>query len=170
MENKENIEKSAAGIAIDMNLIRSDLSEQDCIPGAFCQDYEMFKLIYRFMARRLARTKGNSYLILLTLTDCSGSFPSLVGREEQMSLLGEIIQSALRLGDVFTQYSSCQFLLMVPDASEEESNKISARIHDLFFIRNEASDHRLLLHSCYPMLPAAPQKTITPADEQQLLL
>ncbi|MEG2958263.1 MAG: GGDEF domain-containing protein [Oscillospiraceae bacterium] len=153
MEHPGLSKSTAGGIAIDMALISDELTEQQLIPGAFCQDYDMFKVIFRFMARRLKRTKGNSYLILLTLTDKNGDFPSLAEREAQMSALSQIIQSSLRLGDVFTQYSSCQFLLMVPDAAEAEANMIATRIHDSFFKDASSNPHHLLLHHCYPMLP-----------------
>ncbi|MEG2000738.1 MAG: GGDEF domain-containing protein [Evtepia sp.] len=165
VDNIKWLESAAGGIAIDMKLISDDLTEQGCIPGAFCQDYEMFKVIYRFIARRLQRTKGSSYLILLTLTDKVGDFPPLLDREEQMALLGDVIQVSLRLGDVFTQYSSCQFLLMVPDATEKESDRISMRIHDSFFARNPCNTNRLLLHRSYPILPAMPEKPSSPASK-----
>ena len=69
--------RSAArkSIDIDMALIRSELSEQELISGAYCQDYETFKRIYRFVERRLRRSSESVYIILFTLTDKNGDLP-----------------------------------------------------------------------------------------------
>ncbi|MEG1584441.1 MAG: GGDEF domain-containing protein [Anaerovorax sp.] len=142
------------GLAIDMKRISDELTEQELISGAFCQDYEMFKTVYRFVERRLRRTKSSSYLILFTLTNAECGFLPLLEREHEMNLLSQVIQTTLRLGDMFTQYSSCQFLIMVPDCAEKEANIIAMRTHDLFCNANYAHKSHLLLHHCYPMKPA----------------
>ena len=61
--------ESEDGIAVDAERIRKELSEQVVMSGAFCQDYEAFKNIFRFVERRLRRTHISSYIILLTLTN-----------------------------------------------------------------------------------------------------
>ena len=71
-----------------------------------------------------------------------------------MGLLKEIIQSSLRLGDVFTQYTSCQFLVMVSDLSAEDAERISERISGVFFERTSVKPESLLLHHCFPLRPA----------------
>ena len=45
-----------------------------------------------------------------------------------MAVLKDEIQISLRSGDVFTQYSSCQYLLMVIGASLENAWKVVERI------------------------------------------
>lgn len=124
------------------------------IPGAYCQDYETFKNIYRFVERRLRRAKISSYILLLTLTDGNGDFPPLEKRERQMAALRELIQNSLRSGDVFTQYSSCQYLVMVADASAENVEMIAARIREAFYRIIDNGSGQVLLHHCYPMWPA----------------
>ncbi|MEG2038304.1 MAG: hypothetical protein RRZ73_01120 [Oscillospiraceae bacterium] len=154
MDYSKNLEALNHGIELDMKLICADLREQALISGAFCQDYELFKIIYRFIERRLKRTNSTSYLILFTLTDKNCNFLSLNEREMQMATLHKVIQNALRMGDVFTQYSGCQFLIMVPDAAEQSVNMIAARIHDMFFLENRRSKNTTLLHHSCPMQPA----------------
>ena len=44
--------------------------------------------------------------------------------------LGEAIRRSLRSGDVYTQYSSCQFLLMVMGTSLENAWKVVERIRN----------------------------------------
>ena len=76
MDTKEP-ELMQKSIEIDMERIRKELCEQELLPGAYCQEYEIFKVIYRFMARRLRRTKEDCYIILMTLTDRKGELPCL---------------------------------------------------------------------------------------------
>lgn len=141
-------------IGIDIERIREELSEQEMLPGAYCQEYDTFKVIYRFVARRLRRTKGEAYIILLTLTDRKGELPVLKKRDEQMELLSELVQRSLRCGDVFTKYSSCQFLIMVLDLTEEDTDKIAERITEAFYQSMGTAADSVLLHHCYPMKAA----------------
>ena len=143
--------------------MRGELAEQTMIPGAYCQDYETFKNIYRFVERRLRRAKISSYILLLTLTDGNGDFPPLEKRERQMAALRELIQNSLRSGDVFTQYSSCQYLVMVADASAENVEMIAARIREAFYRIIDNGSGQVLLHHCYPMWPAG-----RPARESEM--
>ena len=131
--------RSAArkSIDIDMALIRSELSEQELISGAYCQDYETFKRIYRFVERRLRRSSESVYIILFTLTDKNGDLPKLLTREKQIDTLKSVIQHSLRLGDVFTQYSSCQYLIMVSDVNSQNVELIAQRISESFFFSDD---------------------------------
>lgn len=143
-----------SGIEIDMELIRAELAELELVPGAYCQDYQTFKSIYRFVERRLRRSSGSAYIILFTLTDKAGDFPSLQKRDLQMESLKNVIQNSLRLGDVFTQYSSCQYLVMVSNVDGQTSELVATRISDAFYDATASIEDRLLLHHCYPMRPA----------------
>lgn len=145
---------------VDMRQVREELAEQTLIPGACCQDYETFKDIYRFVERRLRRVNISSYIILITLTDGQGDFPELSVREKQMEQLRELIQNSLRLGDVFTQYSSSQFLVMVSDASQDNAEMIADRIAQAYRQAVGDSAGELLLHSCYPMEPAGGSRDV----------
>ena len=148
--------RSAArkGIEIDMALIRTELSEQELTTGAYCQDYDTFKSIYRFVERRLRRSGESAYIILFTLTDKNGDFPKLLTRENQMDTLKSVTQYSLRLGDVFTQYSSCQYLVMVSDVDGQNAELIARRISEAFYAETADIEDKLLLHHCYPLKPA----------------
>ena len=145
-----------AGINADMELIARELKEEELIPGAYCQSYEVFKSIYRFVERRMKRSKTKAFIILFTIMDSSDNFPPLDLREDQMAVLGEKIQDNLRLGDLYTQYSSCQYLVMVSDLMEVDVERISKRICNSFL---EESNYKglkeeLILHHSYPLKPA----------------
>lgn len=139
------------GVVMDLKHIQHELSEQELLTGAYCQDYDNFKNIYRFVARGLHRSGREAFTILITLADGDGTFISLSCRESQMKLLGTVIQNCLRIGDVYTQYSSCQYLVMVLDASAENANMIGLRIRDAFLESTDIPDRFCLLHAVYPL-------------------
>ncbi|MBT9779109.1 diguanylate cyclase [Clostridium sp. MCC353] len=146
-----SVKAQIPGMDIDMRLISAELRKNNQTQGAFCQDYEVFKSIYCFTERRLRRTKGNACIILFTITDGENHFPRFAVREAQMEILSEIIQNCLRAGDVYTQYSSCQFLTMVSDASMENIDCIAERICSCFYKRVPGGQNNCLLHHGYPM-------------------
>lgn len=144
-------------ISRDVGLIQEDLREQEAIVGAFCQDYETFKTIYRFMERGLKRAQAGTHIILFTLTDTDGNLIPLSDREGQMKNLGHIIQKSLRIGDVYTQYSSCQYLVMAVGASDENSEKIGKRLMDEFYtqLSKPEIECTCLEHVVYPLHPVS---------------
>ena len=115
-----------------MEQVSLELSEPNPYAGAFCQDYDSFVGIYRFVERRLQRVQSSVYSLLFTLADEHGDFPDLPERILLMEELHTIIQMSLRAGDVFTRYSSCQYLLMVLSTSGENAVKIGERIRRSF--------------------------------------
>ena len=146
-------------ICTDMALIRRELREKDPPKGAFCQDYETFKQIYRFVERGLKRSGQSAYIILMTLTDAQGQFVPLAAREEYMSRLSDDLQASLRSGDLFAPYSGCQYLLMVLGASSENAAVIAGRIHTRFMSCVAPDAGLLLRYDVYPMgeLPLQPK-------------
>ncbi|MCH1983041.1 GGDEF domain-containing protein [Ruminococcus sp. OA3] len=143
--------RRSAGIELDMDLIAREMQEESPMPGAYCQDYDTFRSIYRFMERRLERIKNTAYIILFTLTDEDNLFPNLEHRDYQMNILGEGIQNNLRMGDLYTQYTSCQYLVMVSDVSEENVEMIAQRICRFFYEERRVDAENLVLHHSYPL-------------------
>ena len=119
---------AATAIGKDVEIIWRDLREAGSLKGAYCQGYHNFTCIYRFVERGLVRSPSSVYAILLTLTDGNGELIPVDLRDPIMGLLSDIICNSLRLGDVYTQYSSCQFLLMVLDTNRENAMNIVERI------------------------------------------
>ena len=69
-----------------------------------------------------------------------------------MERLGEHIRSTLRIGDVYTRYSSCQYLVLVIDAAEGQADMIADRIKGKFLAGSLGND--ILIHRCYELQPA----------------
>lgn len=120
------------GWAKDMNQIRKELTEEIHGSGAFAQDYESFKTIYHFLERGMRRNQQKACIVLLSVVDENGESLYSENKADIMNTLGEVIQSDLRLGDVFTRYSSSQYLVLLCDVSLDLSEMISNRIKTKF--------------------------------------
>ena len=141
-------------LEIDIKRISRELSEPGQANGAYCQDFDNFVNIYRFVERRLRRAKSSVYTILITLMDEGGDFPVLQEIGPLMDSLHEMIQYSLRSGDVFTRYSSCQFLIMVCDATDLQTDSIAERIREKFDRDNLGRNGYKLTYNRYPLQPA----------------
>lgn len=140
----------------DVKQVRKELTEQIAKPGAYCQDYETFKGIYRFLARGLIRSGQRACVILITVVNEEGGSPRLNEKDTLMEQLGEQIEAALRIGDVYTRYSSSQYLLLVINTTERQADRIAERIREQFLTSRMGND--VLIHNCYELQPAQLRK------------
>lgn len=136
----------------DVKQVRKELAEQIRKPGAYCRDYETFKGIYRFLARGIIRSGQKACVILITVVNEEGGSPWLKEKDTLMKQLGSQIEAALRIGDVYTRYSSSQYLLLVINTTERQADKIAERIREQFLVSREGND--VLIHNCYELQPA----------------
>lgn len=137
---------------LDAKRIHKDLLEQIRIPGAYCQDYETFKGIYRFLERGIIRSGQKACVILLSVVNGQGESLLPYEKDILMERLGEDIRSTLRIGDVYTRYSSGQYLVLVIDATEGQADMIADRIKGKFLAGSLGND--ILIHRCYELQPA----------------
>lgn len=136
----------------DARRIRRELAEQIRKAGAYCQDYETFKGIYRFLERGIIRSGQKACVILLTVVDGQGRSLLPYEKDIEMERLGEDICSTLRIGDVYTRYSSSQYLVLVIGTTEEQGDMIGDRIKEKFLAGSP--EKGILLHHCYELRPA----------------
>ncbi len=136
----------------DVRRIRQELIEQISKPGAYCQDYDSFKGIYRFLERSIIRSGQKACVILITVVDGQGGSLKPYEKDALMERLGADIGATLRIGDVYTRYSSSQYLLLVIDTTEGQADRIVNRIKERFL--TEELGNRILVHHCYELQPA----------------
>lgn len=148
----EQAEDARDHYSMDVKRVRKELSEQIKISGAYCQDYETFKGIYRFLERGLIRSGQEACVILITVVDKWGESLLPYEKDELMDCLGGHIGSALRIGDVYTRYSSSQYLVLVIDTTEGQADMIAERIKECFLTDGHGND--ILIHHCYELQPA----------------
>lgn len=137
---------------MDVRRVRRDLLEQIKIPGAYCQDYETFRGIYRFLERGIIRSGQKACIILITVVNGQGESLLPYEKDALMERLGKNIQSTLRIGDVYAKYSSSQYLVLVIDTTEGQADMIADRIKSKFLAGSIGND--ILIHRCYELQPA----------------
>ncbi len=137
----------------DAKQVKNDLMEQIRKPGAYCQNYETFKSIYRFLERGMIRSNQKVCVILLTIVDSIGNMVLPDEKDSQMEHLGEVIQNTLRMGDVYTRYTSCQYLILAIDTTEILAERIAERIKN-YYLTTGGNQHNLLVYNCYELQSA----------------
>ena len=131
-------------IATDLAMIKKELSEPGKVCGAYYQDYGAFREVYRFVARGMSRSGQQVYILLCTLTDAAGEIPVQEVLQPAMLTLREVIMYSLRRGDLFAQYSSAQYIIMLPGTAFENSGIVVERIMRRY--ENEVHQGALVLH------------------------
>lgn len=121
----------------DVEAIREILTEGTRDQGAYYCTYPSFIDIYRYTSRRLERN-GQSVFFMV----CSVMYLNSSGRKSPNAgvTLYQAIESALRKGDVFSQYSKHQFLILLTGTQNENCEMIFERIRKNFKKKNRNSN------------------------------
>lgn len=136
------------------NLLERILEEHQ--PGAMLCEYDFFCTVCRSMARMAERTGAALHVVLISL---AGTEPDRLAQhslDRAMAHLQEIIRVQLRRGDVFTQCSASQFILLLPMADYPNSQMITTRILRAFARQYPHSPVRLQT-SVQPLRSAQPE-------------
>lgn len=113
---------------MDLRTILSRLQEKEREPGAFFCEYSVFQEIYSLLIRSAARSGQVVELALITLLDLDGGQLPPTRRAAAMDRMQQTVRSCCRVGDVLTQMSPCQCLLLLPSASYESASMVVKRI------------------------------------------
>ena len=132
-----------ASTRIDLEYLKKFVSEKDSTPGGFMVEYESFKKIFRFLARAQQRSSSPVILLLLTLTAQDGAPANSEDLEAAMIHLKSAITTAIRSGDVTTNYSSSQYLAILLDSTTQNGYLIAERIRKIFYENVATPDIRL---------------------------
>ena len=133
----------------NLSLIRSELEEADLKRGPFFCGYAVFKEVYHLSARSAARTGETIQLVMLTMSKPENNEPPL---RTLMQQLHKVMTSTLRLGDIITQYSPSQYLLLLPSVSYENAELIAIRLLERFSQQYKPSHP--VHYSLTPVFPA----------------
>lgn len=114
---------------LDLRTIRTlVLGDDGAGKGAFYCEYFVFQNICRLLARTTSRTGQIVQLGVITLFARKGSRLSAAQRTDAMQELKDAILENLRSGDIFTQFSPTQYLLLLPTASHENGSMAVDRV------------------------------------------
>lgn len=111
--------------------IKRNLCEQASRKGAFFCGYQTFQMICRLEMRRIERLGISEYLLLLTLRRQGSLWKNAVvdfGMVRGLEVLEKILFKMLRAGDMVTQSSQTQFLILLPFCSYEAGVQVAERI------------------------------------------
>lgn len=112
----------------DMEIVKHLISEKNRPNGAYKVEYDGFKHIYQFVSRYSARKETDIEIILFTISKKDGNMIDPITLSEAMFDLENIIKVSLRIGDVATKYSSCQYLVMLIGAHNVNPEDVVNRI------------------------------------------
>lgn len=145
--------KTIKSVETDLLAIKADLNEEGAAEGSYYCEYEIFKDIYRFIARGVERTGASIFIMLCTLTDKNDEIPSIEHLGDAMETLKTVVGRALRKGDLFARYSNSQYVLMLPGTSYENGCMIGERIIGAY--KKNRISGRVKLH--YKLQPLDPK-------------
>ncbi|MDR0434524.1 MAG: hypothetical protein LBH21_05600 [Gracilibacteraceae bacterium] len=148
-----DIMKTIKSVERDLLIIKDNLNEATLKQGAYSCNYEIFKDVYRFIARGVERTGQSVYVMLITLTDLDDDLPQAEYIGEYMEKLHGVIAMHLRRGDLFARYSSTQYVALLPGTSYENGCKIGERISLSFSKINRRKSYIKLHYKLQPLDP-----------------
>lgn len=131
---------------IQANIIRKDeklKSEMGTRKiGAYLCPFTSFIDVYHVLRRNLERRGSSIFMMLCTLVDYEGK---PIQNQEKLNARAEILQQSLseglRKGDVYTKYSSSQYLILLIGAKREDCaiiyQRLSRRVKELAGSRAE---------------------------------
>lgn len=131
-ELNRRIHSQKEDVQTDIGVIMSGLSEMEDAGGAYFCDLEFFRKIYQIERRALERSSQSVFLASITLTGPNHRTPPVTVLNDAMVLLRRIVMFGLRRGDVVTQYSKSQLLLLLPSSNFENCEKVLARLRQKF--------------------------------------
>ncbi|MCM1091640.1 MAG: diguanylate cyclase [Butyrivibrio sp.] len=114
---------------VDINNIRNIIQgRMDFSKGAFHLAYGEFQKVYNFIARYMGRGTQDVQIVLMTVKSRKMYLSEFSGQEEVMAELEKAISTTLRSSDVYTRYSSSQYIVILMDANEENGKMVAERI------------------------------------------
>lgn len=123
-------------LEMDLEIIQNDLMEAEFNSGAFVCEYGIFQEAYRLISRQTSRDGRSVFIALITVSDFNGEIPPLKTLNTTMKRLLETIVSCLRRGDVVSQYSGAQYVILLPCVTYEDGCFVLDRIIKTFHQNN----------------------------------
>ena len=124
--------------------VREHLEEKERRKGAYFCNLQEFSSIFRFLVRYLERSGQSAFMVLCTLAERDGSPPENGLRASKMAeALHEAVGCSTRRGDVYTRYSTAQFLLLLMDLKQEDCDIVAERLRRYFYKQPKMKGTRL---------------------------
>ena len=115
-------------------------------------EFDFFRLLYRSLARSIARNGYAVHLALVTMQGRNVTEQNERRWKKLCSNVEESIRTSTRRGDSATQCSTSQFLVMLPRANYENSCMVCERIERAYYRKNSRLDIELSFE-VFPLEP-----------------
>ena len=126
----------AHNVELNLDIVKKQLSLDEDDNGCFYCEYAFFKYICNMIIRESYRTNTQAHMCLFTIKSLDNNEISPKQCASYMSKLKSIISTSLRRGDIYTQYSITQFLVILPYANYDNSINVAQRILSSFNTRH----------------------------------
>lgn len=138
-------EESGSKLCVDADIdaIKKIIGGCEDNKGAYLVEYEGFKNIYKFLERVIERTNDSYQIMLFTITDTTGHIPDTDIVSRAMNTMEDIISNHLRKGDVATNFSSCQYIVILTGVNTRRCDIVAARILEMF--RQEFNNEDIII-------------------------
>ena len=113
--------------SLAMDEVLESLQEPATESGAMRCDYDYFKVLCFAQSRSFARSGQIAHILLLSVTSGTEIPLTKATQSRIMNQLGEQIRMNLRRGDVFSQCSVSQYIVLLPQANYENSCMVCRR-------------------------------------------
>lgn len=112
----------------DLSLVAKALRESGNYTGALDLDYRDFAKIYEYMNSLGARYRHHCYLVMVTMNTQPNSTMYIEHIEQALECMEQAIRKKIRKVDIYTRYSSLQYLIILSESNEDQIPKIMNRI------------------------------------------
>lgn len=120
------------GTVADLEFIKNMFSDNDNSDGALKVEYGNFKNIYHFIERCISRTQQNVELVLFTMSDMYGEMPDVLSLKKASDIFSKAVCENVRRGDVFTSFSSSQYVVILMNVDINFGSIVAERIKTRF--------------------------------------
>ena len=124
--------KEGSDAAVSVEDLREHLQETGTVSGAVFCEYDFFKLLYQVQARSIIRSGEVIHIALMSLQSTGKEPLARRSADRAMENLKALMTANLRQGDVITQCSATQLIVMLPQANYENSCMVCQRIVKAF--------------------------------------
>lgn len=129
----------------DMKRLENLIKEHTNNSGAYKVEYDSFSQIIKFVSRSISRTGEEVQLLLLTLVHDSNVKLTMEKLEQSLKELERAVVVSLRQGDVATQFSAFQYVVLLMNTDEADAGKIAERIMSTW---NEINENKFMKLEC----------------------
>ena len=130
------IKRNDDKILLDINSIQEIMMDKDDSDGAFFCESDTFISVYKLECRRVARTKQVLFIGMLTISRVRNRKQDSKVLTKAMGSLLDILIQDLRTGDVVSEWSEAQILVLLPGTTFEQADMVLSRIlnkHEMEF-------------------------------------